>query len=374
MDMITKIPVVLVQDDHLAFSGADAASHPWLLRIGFVSLLQHNLALLAEEGFRTAYVQVRENQEKLHSEVRKLKIPGMQIKVVQTREYTSHAKILRHIAAKVPAQSYVVLAGTVRVLSSLRPFLHQHRQGEGVVSMLVRPLYSGARLEQVRALQAHLTSAEKREEHWQHYPAGVYAIDAEVLRSAAFRTVDAALPFCFSAATLRSIELAAVSDELYSTEEFLQANLHWAEEQARENGNSFITSGGEHAPLRIGPVIIHPDAEVSASAILIGPAVIAAGSRVESRSVIMRSVVREGAIIKTGAVVQDAWVARNAVVKPEKKVRDRIVRGVSRTQALSSPFRDYTTSRLHEEETGGQQTAAAPAVQRVLGRFLDTSV
>ncbi len=373
MDMITKIPVVLVQDDHLAFSGADAASHPWLLRIGFVSLLQHNLALLAEDGFRTAYVQVRENQEKLHSEVRKLKIPGMQIKVVQTREHTSHAKILRHIAAKVPAQSYVVLAGTVRVLSSLRPFLGQHRQGEGVVSMLVRPLYSGARLEQARALQAHLTSAEKKvEEHWQHYPTGVYAVDAEVLGSAAFRTTDAALPFCFSAATLRSIELAAVSDELYSTEEFLQANLHWAEEQAREHGASFITSGGEHAPLRIGPVIIHPDAEVSASAILIGPAVIAAGSRVESRSVIMRSVVREGAIIKTGAVVQDAWVARNAVVKPEKKVRDRIVRGISRTQALSSPFRDFTSSRLHEADK--RQAAAGPAVQRVLGRFLDTSV
>ncbi len=370
MDIITHIPVVLLQDDHLALFDHDAGRHPWSMRIGFDSLLHHNLSVLAEEGFRTAYVQVREGQEKLYAEVRSLNIPGMRIKIVQTQERTSHAKILRHIASRVEAESYFILSGAVRLRAGVRPFLQQHEPGRGQVSMLVRPLFSGVRLEQALQLQALLAGKEAARAQWQQYPAGLYLVEAETLLADAFRKSHADVPACFPVDTLRAVELATISDELHSTEEFLQANLSWAEEQVRRSGESFITSGGEHAPLRIGPVVIHPDAEVSASAVLVGPAVIAAGSRVESRSVIMRSVIREGAIIKTGAVVQDAWVARNAVVKPEKKVRDRIVHGVSRTQSLSLPFRDFTSSRMREAE--GSAPAAIP--RRMLGRFLDTSV
>jgi NDP-sugar pyrophosphorylase family protein len=64
----------------------------------------------------------------------------------------------------------------------------------------------------------------------------------------------------------------------------------------------------------IGPVLIGPQVHVSGGAVIIGPSVIAAGSRIDSGSLVSRSIVGMSCRIGAGAVVHGCVLGEQAVV------------------------------------------------------------
>ncbi len=296
----------------------DVMTRP-LLPVAGRPVIAHGLAWLQAAGVRGATICGNSQSAVIAAALGDGSDLGLKLDYCADTLPRGPAGCARDAAQRSPADTFVVLDGTVIPAIDLPALLAAHRRSGAAATVLCCAEPGGG-----------------------HGPAGVYVFSRaalEQVRPRGYQDIkEVLLPQLHRSGQLVVHEVVPgeAVQRVADAASYLAVNLWAVQRLTREDaeragyerrGEAWVhrTARVAETAQLVGPVLVGPDSVVEAGAMVVGPASIGARSRVGREAVISRSAVWDDARIEALAIVDRSVLAHGTHVEPELVLREAVL-------------------------------------------------
>lgn len=293
---------------HIWRADTDHGLEPWLLLpVANVPLVRYTLRWLKGGGIRDVVICVNEGLPLLRAQLGDGTAAGLRLHYYVDRMPRGPGGCLRDAGELVAAENYVVVEGSIVPTVDLAALLAAHRERNALATLAVRNGdpddaavgHVGAPVGVHAFAQAAL----------RHVAPGSYQDIKETLLPRLLRESRAVAVFPTPAPTPRVSDLAT----------YLAVQA-WALERARHDGEL-------HAGYTWhGTTALHPTVRMAASARVVGPAMVGAGTRIDDRALLIGPVVvGRQCRLRAGVLITNSVIWDRAELEAESRVDGCVV-------------------------------------------------